>query len=467
MFKKIEFQLLCIVLVSIANLSLGQNAIVSSRNDTITIKLQRVSGFGPSGNTSFSRGSYEDLKDTADLLTFPAKKNLPPNLSKVSQWLYFIDEFQFYYQNYASGLLSKSLFIKKAAANNWTLSDTINLSVKPLKCAFTILTGIDATGNEMFLVDANNNSDYSDDITRPLLKNVYREDQIVNNAIRVKTNYLENGIIQPNEILVFIQSGRNPQKPEIAVSYPQFDFVRIVYKGTSYLLCAERQHNSKLVCIIPDRPYFTGLGRSTMITPNHFINISGDNFKLVNYDFNKQTVTLTGSPAGFSAYSTLDDGSKAASSPVSGNNIVSDQVGFIAPAITGIDINPITKKTGQVTLSGLRGKYVFVDFWSTYCAPCIAELPYLNAAYKKYSRDKFEIIGVFDERNAKVTGQLLTANKVLFPNVLMNNKSTDISGYGHVDSFPTNYLIDPTGKIIGYNLTHDDLINRLKILINY
>ena len=196
-------------------------------------------------------------------------------------------------------------------------------------------------------------------------------------------------------------------------------------------------------------------------------NISGDNFKLISYDFNSQTVTLKGPAAGFAPLSASADGVKTISASTNGDNIVSDQVGFIAPAIKGNDINPLSKRMEQITLSSLRGKYVFVDFWSTYCAPCIAEFPFLNATYKKYSRDKLEIIGVFDERNAKLTRKLFTDNKVAFPNILMNNKSTDISGYGHVESFPTNYLIDPAGKIIGYNLRHEDLMNKLKALIGF
>lgn len=468
MLKEFRHLVLYVVPLLFPNIILGQIAPISTHNDTIKLALQRVTGLGPNGNMSFSTRLYADYNNKEDILAFPVLEKIPENLSNTSKLVYFFDEFQFYYQSYVAGLVSKSFFVEKAATNNWTLADTIRLSRQPLKCTFTVLTGLDSYQNEVYLLDANNNNDYSDDVMRPLLNNIRSEDQIVKNALSVKTTYLDKDVIRSSEVLVSIQRSGNPQRPDILVSFPQFDYAKFYYKGLPFILCAVREFSRRFVCVMPDRPYFTSIGRAAMVSTNHFVNILGENLKFLDYDFNKQTVTLTGNSAAFSQSSLVGlAGTGSGGVALQDNITVSDQVGFIAPDIKGINMNPLLNKNLEIALGNLRGKYVFVDFWSTYCAPCIAEFPNLKSVYSKYPRDKFEIIGVFDERNKALTNKLFADNGVTWPNILMNIKTTDVSGYGHVNSFPTSFLIDPSGRIIGYDFYNQDLMNKLKTLIGY
>jgi hypothetical protein len=93
------------------------------------------------------------------------------------------------------------------------------------------------------------------------------------------------------------------------------------------------------------------------------------------------------------------------------------------------------------------------------------EFPYLREAYLKYGGKQLEIIGVLDERNKDVTAGLLKKHQVIWPNIKTDMKETDIKGYANINSFPTSYLIDPGGVIIAVNLRGDELLNKLKMLM--
>ena len=456
-------------------LFLFQNYIAKSQTnpvfigkDTIAFSLERVAGLGPNGNSSIGIASYEALKNTEEIKAYPVMKNPPANLTNVIQYLFIVDQFQFFYQNHVSGIYSKAFFLEKANSMHWNLADTVNLSKKPIKSAFAVLAGIDSTKKGVVIVDANNNNDYADDIIKPLFKNVYSEGMMVKNAVSVQIDYFSRGAVRQDNIRVFLQRDHNPEKLALSFTFPEFNYTRFVYKGMPYFLCAEKSVlGQNFICVLPERPRFMSIDRGDLVTLNYFATIGGDKFKLIASNFAGRTVLLQGLQDGFSKTQAQVAGMEKAVANPTADTIVSDQVGFKAPLIQGKNMNPLMKQGGQVSTAGFKGKYIFVDFWSTYCAPCIQELPYLKAAYDKYKRDVFEIVGVFDEREPGLTKKIFAANKVTWPTISMNAKGSDISGYGHVQSFPTNYLIDPSGKIIAFNLRGEDLMNRLEELIGH
>lgn len=120
-------------------------------------------------------------------------------------------------------------------------------------------------------------------------------------------------------------------------------------------------------------------------------------------------------------------------------------------------------------LSEFRGKYVLLDFWASWCAPCRNEIPNLINTYKQFREKKFEILGIsLDGGNPDSKEKWLGAikqDKVTWPQFSdLKGFSSNVASIYAVAAIPVNVLIDPSGKIIAKNLHGQQLNDFLKKL---
>jgi peroxiredoxin len=111
-----------------------------------------------------------------------------------------------------------------------------------------------------------------------------------------------------------------------------------------------------------------------------------------------------------------------------------------------------------LSLTNYLGKVVLIDFWATWCGPCVNELPKVLQAYEKHHAKGFEIIGISLDEDLRKLAEFTKEKNMAWPQFCDANgwQNKLAMKYG-IHSIPATYLLDGEGKIIGKNLRGDDL----------
>jgi cytochrome c biogenesis protein CcmG, thiol:disulfide interchange protein DsbE len=115
-------------------------------------------------------------------------------------------------------------------------------------------------------------------------------------------------------------------------------------------------------------------------------------------------------------------------------------VGQAAPDWT----DPLVSGNGSLAMAQLRGKPVFMDFFATWCPPCNAEAPMVNAAYKQYAQQGLQVIGVDVQENAQKAKQFVDQHQLTYPAVV---DSGTLSDQYRINGMPVGVFIDKTGVV--------------------
>jgi len=100
----------------------------------------------------------------------------------------------------------------------------------------------------------------------------------------------------------------------------------------------------------------------------------------------------------------------------------------------------------KTVFSSLKGKYVLVDFWASWCVPCRESFPHMRQLYQKLKGDKFDMLSISVDKSKKNWLKALEEEKNPWGQVF-DDQNIHMTNF-NVDAFPTLFLIDPQGKII-------------------
>lgn len=142
------------------------------------------------------------------------------------------------------------------------------------------------------------------------------------------------------------------------------------------------------------------------------------------------------------------------------------KVGSEAPDISGA-----TPEGEEVALSDLRGKYVFIDFWASWCAPCRREIPYLKEAlaYSDNS-DNLVVLSYSIDNKRPDWVNCIEKNQLKHKNWI---HISTLKGWGSegiklfsVKGVPFTALIDPEGNVVEFNLRGEEMVKKLKAIVD-
>jgi peroxiredoxin len=106
-----------------------------------------------------------------------------------------------------------------------------------------------------------------------------------------------------------------------------------------------------------------------------------------------------------------------------------------------------------ITLDGLKGKVLLLNFWASWCTPCQEELPELQKIHQKYHERGFDVVGINIDKQQANAAKFVQRFGLTFP-VLLDPESSTIQEY-RGNAMPISYLLDQQGRVrhvfFGYN----------------
>lgn len=412
----------------------------------IKLPLTEKNGYGPFESALGGVSTYsEDDENDPWKKTRPQISGRPENWTDLKFGVINTDMYQFTYQNYYLGNITKERYEELQKSWNWE-PDSLALSKKTIKCRIAFAAGRDSNGETIMVIDANNNLDLSDDKTfKPLVIDPHNDtnrDSLANsNSINVTyEQVVDRKIVEVNAPLFIVYMS---QLDMFLCNFPQYataklnekeivicsnDFVDLSYTHPKIALLSDNQEEK--------------INHQKIISKNEYIEIGNKIYK--NLGVNRIEKVLVLEETAFT---------KA--------QLYSTQVGYKSFDFTGSDF----KTSDPILSDSLKGKYVLLDFWAVWCGPCIKEIPNLKSLYGKVDKSKFEIIGIVGDSPSEALDKMITEQSMSWPQIVSNNSNKLKEKYG-VYSYPTTYLIDPEGIIVAKNLRGKELEEKIISLLD-
>jgi len=309
------------------------------------------------------------------------------------------------------------------------------------------------------IIDVDMNRDFSDNYNyhydlRNAELNYPPQSILVTNKSKERKYYFVSPVFKNGAKITYSQKNEIQQRYRLLLGINQY------YKGTLY---------------INNKPYVTVIEHDLRSPSGRFMYLLTDSIKfdenrLGGYKFNEDKDaflidSLVIKPLSFSVNRTNIDIQITKIADLKKEQLFGFDEGFYALSINKKDI-----KGKEFKLDKLKGKYVLLDFWGTWCNPCIALLPHISDLHKQYP--DLEIVSIASEFNEtdknKIPG-FIKKYEMDWVNIFeLIRKEGNITSTYNISSFPTTMLIGPKGEIIhrGGSGTIQQLDRKLKDIFN-
>lgn len=387
----------------------------------------------------------------------PQMIGIPESLKNIHLEYIDIDLSQKLYQALYAGIVSREYF--DYMHSNWSV-DTTNLTDQMLKVQVGVVFGTDKEENTILIVDQNNNSDFSDDERRVLQppqksEDFWKLDVKDESFIAIEYEYYDGYSIQKAVTWLFVDNLPKPVSEDVPNWQKKIHYCYKIAEHSqgSFIL----NGNEYIIDVVPTLHRYRGYSK-LMLTSTDGLQLLpdpisiNDRLKIGNTTYVFSDISADG------RYVTLvQEDSFIANSA---KNITADtQIGVKAENFEGY-----TFGGERINLDDYAGKYVYLDFWGTWCAPCRAEIPNLKKVYSKYKNQEFEIIGIAKDSRTTLD-KFLKMESIPWPLILQDEDQTIITSY-NIFGYPTTFFIDPDGIILAKNLRGKELEKRLETIFN-
>lgn len=144
------------------------------------------------------------------------------------------------------------------------------------------------------------------------------------------------------------------------------------------------------------------------------------------------------------------------------HEIDSLQIGQRSPSFSATTLDGET-----LTLSDLDGKFAILEFWGTWCGPCIPEIPHLKTLWERHGEDNLVIVGIALDDNEEVVNRFIEEREMPWPQILQTDEfSGELVELFNVVGVPRMYLIDTDGIIIAKDLRGEEMVAEVDRLIS-
>lgn len=417
-------------------------ALNCSSQKTIEIPLTQKNGYGP-----FNEGMAPVLLHSEN------SKNIagvPSTWENIRYGEMETNTYQSAYQDYQLGKISLEEYNDFQKSVGWH-PDTLNLSKEPLKTNIALIVGKDSSGYYKLILDANNNHDFSDDSVQHLLQmnsqdelfdrnsnttafsrtTTVNYERLVNNKkTMVSAPVLIAYIKEDNLLWYSFPQYLTGNFNELNLAIRSGPFTSLSYERSDILVFDDSLRNSDVIAT------------DGLINKNEYLEIKGEIYKNLGANLNKNVLLLE-------------------KMKLPKKDIYSTQVGYKAFPYVGNDFIAGI----PITSDSLKGKYVFLDFWATFCGPCIAEFPNLKSLYEKTSRKNLEIVGIVCESLPEMVKNIINKYAVNWPQILSTDDDSIKKAFG-VYGYPKSFLINPEGIVIAKDLRGKELERIFMKLMN-